>query len=53
MKEIPLTHFDVTPEKFEAHLAQQNKSDGKKLDAATLNTKRASMLNDVIVENIC
>lgn len=54
MKEIPLTHFDVTPEKFEAYLAKQNKGiDGKKIDANALNLKRMSMLNDVIVEDIC
>ena len=54
MKEIPLTHFDVTPEKFEAYLAKQNKGiDGKRIDANALNLKRMSMLNDVIVEDIC
>lgn len=54
MKEIPLTHFDVTPEKFDAYLAKQNKGiDSKKMDANTLNLKRMSMLNDVIVEDIC
>lgn len=45
MKEIPLSHFDITPEKFEAYLAKQNK--GEK------DIKRASTLNDAIVEDIC
>ena len=43
MKEIPLAHFDVTPEKFEAYLATQNEASGE--------TKKN--VDDVIVEEIC
>lgn len=51
MKEIPLTHFDVTPEKYEAFLSKQKSAEVQKMDS--LNPKRTSMLNDVIVEDIC
>ena len=43
MKEIPLIHFDVTPEKFEEYLATQN--------AETGDTKKS--VDDAIVEEIC
>lgn len=29
MKEIPLAHFDVSPEKFEQYLAAQNEETGE------------------------
>ena len=43
MKEIPLIHFDVTPEKFEEYLATQN--------AETGDAKKS--VDDAIVEEIC
>jgi len=47
MKEIPLAHFDVTPEKFEAYLASQQEKDGAD------NGVKKNNIDDVIVEEIC
>ena len=43
MKEIPLSHFDVSPEKFEQYLAAQNEETGE----------QKKSVDDVIVEDIC
>ena len=43
MKEIPLSHFDVSPEKFEQYLAAQNEETGG----------QGKNVDDVIVEDIC
>lgn len=43
MKEIPLSHFDVTPDKFEEYLATQNKEGGS----------NKKSVDDAIVEEIC
>jgi serine/threonine protein kinase len=43
MKEIPISHFDVTPEKFDSYLLAQQQSTGKQLKS----------VDEVIVEEIC
>ena len=43
MKEIPLNHFDVSPEKFDQYLAAQNEETGG----------QGKNVDDVIVEDIC
>ena len=42
MKEIPLAHFDVTPEQFQSYLKEMHKANG-----------HAATVDDLVVEEIC
>lgn len=50
MKEIPVSHFDVTPEAFDAYLQAQGQAQGK---SPMHGQRGAPSIDEAVVEEIC